>query len=273
MRTVLAVLLAAGLADQAVPRPSEPVLVRIDAVVSDPRGRAVDNLRAEDFQIVEEGALRAVDSVRFVKADGSYAPGETIEPVQSSVDERAAAAHGGTRLFAIFLDEYHVAPGEGVERAREAVTRFVERDLGPRDLVVVVKPLDSLLSIRLTRDRGSVARAIATFEGRKGQYEPRNAFETNFIAGSPARIEAVRTQIATSALNALSTHLGSLGRARKTILFVSEGFAPGPRRRGDEALPTLETVIRTANRATVSIYPFNPTGTAGSGPAERETLR
>src|SRR3984893_2734622 len=274
MRTVLAVLLAAGLADQAVPRPSEPVLVRIDAVVSDPRGRAVDNLRAEDFQIVEEGALRAVDSVRFVKADGSYAPGETIEPVQSSVDERAAAAHGGTRLFAIFLDEYHVAPGEGVERAREAVTRFVERDLGPRDLVVVVKPLDSLLSIRLTRDRGSVARAIATFEGRKGQYEPRNAFETNFIAGSPARIEAVRTQIATSALNALSTHLGSLGRARKTILFVSEGFAPGPRRRGDEALPTLETVIRTANRAVVSIYPFNPSETMSGPPsAERETLR
>ena len=75
-------------------------------------------------------------------------------------------------------------------------------------------------------------------------------------------------------MNALSTHLGSLGRARKTILFVSEGFAPGPRRRGDEALPTLETVIRSANRAIVSIYPFNPTGTmAGSPSAERETLR
>jgi VWFA-related protein len=274
MRTVLALVLAAGLADQAVPGPTQPELVRIDAVVSDPRGRTVDNLHAEDFQILEDGAPSAVDSVQFVKADGSYPPGEAILPVQSSVDEKAEAARGDTRLFAIFLDEYHVVSGEGVERAREAVRRFVERDLGPRDLVVVVKPLDSLLSIRLTRDRGSVARAIATFEGRKGQYEPRNAFEKNFIAGSPARIEAVRTQIATSALNALATHLGSLGGARKTILFVSEGFAAGPRRRGDEALPTLETVIRTANRATVSIYPFNPTvTTTGSGSAERETLR
>jgi len=274
MRTVLALALAAGLADQAVPGPSAPDLVRIDAVVSDPRGRTVDNLRAEDFQILEDGALRAVDSVRFVKADGSYPPGEAIEPVQSGVDEKAEAAHGGTRLFAIFLDEYHVAPGDDAGRAREAVRRFVEQDLGPRDLVVVVKPLDSLLSIRLTRDRGSVARAIATFEGRKGQYEPRNAFEKNLIAGLPARIEAVRAQIATSALSALSTHLGSLGAARKTILFVSEGFAPGPRRRGDEALPTLETVIRAANRATVSIYTFNPERTmAGSPSAERETLR
>src|SRR6202158_4580914 len=273
MRTVLALVLAAGLTDQAVPGPSERDLVRIDAAVSDPRGRSVDNLRAEDFQILEDGAPRAVDSVRLVKADGSYPPGEAIEAVQSNIDEKEEAAHGGTRLFAIFLDEYHVAPGEGVGRAREAVTRFVEQDLGPRDLVVVVKPLDSLLSIRLTRDRGSVARAIATFEGRKGQYEPRNAFGKNFIAGSAARVEGVRTQIATSALNALATHLGSLGATRKTILFVSEGFEAGPRRRGDEALPTLETVIRTANRAAVSIYPFNPTGTAGSGSAERETLR
>jgi VWFA-related protein len=209
-----------------------------------------------------------------VKADGTYLPGEVVEPVQSSADEKAEAAHGGARLFAIFLDEYHVAPGEGVGRAREAVRRFVEQDLGPRDLVVVVKPLDSLLSLRLTHDRGSVARAIDTFEGRRGQYEPRSTFEQNFIAGSPARIEAVRTQIAMSALNALATHLGSLSGARKAILFVSEGFAASPRRRGDEALPTLETVIRTANRATVSIYPFNPTGTtAGFGSTERETLR
>jgi VWFA-related protein len=274
MRTVVALALAAGLADQIVPGPSLPGLVRIDAVASDQRGRIVDDLRAEDFQVLEDDAPQAIDSVRFVRFDGSYPPGEAVEPVRSSADERAEAAHGGTRLFAIFLDEYHVAPGDGAGRAREAVRRFVEQDLGPRDLVVVVKPLDSLLNLRLTRDRLSIARAIATFEGRKGQYEPRNTFEKNFIAGSPARIEAVRAQIATSALNALATHLGSLGGARKAVLFVSEGFEANPRHRGDEALPTLQTVIRTANRATVSIYPFNPTAAmAASGAAERETLR
>src|SRR6266849_5109727 len=99
MRTVLALVLAAGLADQAVPGPSEPALVRIDAVVSDPRGRSVDNLRAEDFQILEDGAPSAVDHGRVVRADGSYRPGEAIEPVESSVDEKAEAVHGGTRLF------------------------------------------------------------------------------------------------------------------------------------------------------------------------------
>jgi VWFA-related protein len=273
MRAVLAFALAASLADQAVPG-SDPELVRIGAIASDPRGRVVDNLRAEDFQILEDGAPRTIDSVRFVRADGGDLAGEAVEPVQSGADEKAEASHAGTRLLAIFLDEYHLAPGAGVERAREAVKRLVEHDLGPRDLVVVVKPLDSLLSLRLTRDRLSVARAIATFEGRKGQYEPRNTFEQNFIATSPARIEAVRTQVATSALNALATHLGSLGRTRKAILLVSEGFAATPRRRGEEALPTLEAVIRNANRATVSIYPFNPTGTTpDSDPAERETLR
>src|ERR1700722_3626090 len=138
MRAVLVLALAAGLADQAVPG-SDPELVRIGAIASDPRGRVVDNLRAEDFQILEDGAPRAIDSVRFVRADGGGLPGEAVEPIQSSADEKAEASHAGTRLLAIFLDEYHVAPGAGVERAREAVRRLVEHDLGPRDLVVVVK--------------------------------------------------------------------------------------------------------------------------------------
>src|ERR1700682_2824128 len=101
MRTVLALVLAAGLTDQAVPGPSESDLVRIGAVVPDPRGRPIDNPRADDFQIIEDGAPRAVDSVRFVEADGSYPPGEAIAAVQSSIDEKEEAAHRGTRLFAI----------------------------------------------------------------------------------------------------------------------------------------------------------------------------
>ncbi len=67
-------------------------------------------------------------------------------------------------------------------------------------------------------------------------------------------------QIVTSALNALATHLAGLGASRKTLVVVSEGFSPAPRRRGDESLPTLESVIRSANRAGASIYPIDPRG-------------
>ena len=88
------------------------------------------------------------------------------------------------------------------------LTEFVERRLGARDLVLIVKPLDSLPNMRLTRDRAVILKAIAGFEGRKGDYTPRTAFERDYIAPDPERIDSVRAQIAASALTAMSQHLG-----------------------------------------------------------------
>jgi hypothetical protein len=121
-----------------------------------------------------------------------------------------------------------------------------------------MKPLDSVLTIRLTRDRDQAHRAIDAFEGRRGAYAPRTAFERNYIANMPARIEAARSQVTISALNALAIHLGSLSDARKTIVLVSETLPPAERRRGFEPLPTFESVVRAANRSNVSIYAVDP---------------
>jgi VWFA-related protein len=63
-----------------------------------------------------------------------------------------------------------------------------------------------------------------------------------------------------SAMNALAVHLGSLADRRKTLVVVTEGVGRADRRRGLEYMPTLETVIRSANRANVAIYPFDPGG-------------
>jgi len=274
MRVFLAVALALGLSHQTPTAGPERTPVRVDAIAADAGGRLVADLAPADVEVFDDGGARTVESVRLIRADGSARPGETLQPVLSAADERVEAARDGTRLFAFFLDEYHVTPGAEAIRAREAVGRFVDEHLGPRDLVLVVKPLDSLITLRLTRDLEAARRAIATFEGRKGELEPRSAFEKNYIGANPARIEAVREQIVTSALNALATHLAGLGASRKTLVVVSEGFSQAPRRRGDESLPTLEGVIRSANRAGASIYPIDPRGLVaarGSDEVGRDT--
>lgn len=232
-------------------------------MVVDARGRVLGGLEASDFELAIDGATQAIESVRFVAPDAGVPPADAPTPVFSRADEEAAAAEDGARLFAVFLDEYHVRDGPGVGRVREVMTRFVRQTLRPRDLLVVVKPLDSLLKLQLTRDRSAALESIAAFEGRRGEYDARNEFESSLIAGRPDRIEAVRSQIATSALNALATHLGILGGSRKAIVFVSEGFVFAPRMRGNEALPSLDTAVRTANRGGVSIYPFDPRGSEG----------
>jgi VWFA-related protein len=265
-------LLAMALGAAPAPETSQPALVRIDAVAMDARGRVVENLRPEDFEVLEDGVARPIESVRLVRSGGPWSDAEAAGDFLSRADERAAATEDGVRVFAMFLDEYHVAPGAAAERVRDALLRFLSDSVGPRDLLLVVKPLDSLLNLRLTRDRRSVSRTIESFEGRKGVYEPRNAFEQELVAGNPQRIEAVRIQIATSALNALATYLASLGAARTAVIFASEGFARGPRRRADEALPSVDTAVRTARRASIPIFSYDP-GDLPGDPAGRETLR
>jgi VWFA-related protein len=253
MRIIVAALfLAAWVTDAGVSR-----LVTVDVAVTDARGRAVTDLKPSDFELREGSALLPLESVRLVRvAAGSETESRTR--IQSSTDERLAAGLDEARLFAIFLDEYHVAAGAETERVRDTLIRLVDRDLSERDLIVVMKPLDSLFAIRLTRDRDAARRAIESFEGRKGDYEPRNAYERDYIAGTPARIDAARNQVALSAINALAVHLGSLTDRRKTLIIATDSVGHADRRRGQEYLPTLETIIRSANRSNVSVYPYDP---------------
>ena len=249
---------------------STPHTVRVDVIASDARGRSVENLKPTDFAITENASPQVIDGLQFVKADGALATDAERRPIRSEFDEQAEAARPGTRLIALFLDEYHVSAANAA-RVRDVLTAFIDRDLGPRDLVAVLKPLDSLLTIRVTRDRDAIRHAIETFDGRKGDYEPRNAFERDFIAGAPARVDQVRAQVATSALNALAVHIGKLNDGRKSILLVSEGFARPLHRRGLEGLPTIESVVRSASRYNVSVYAFNPQETDAGTPGNPDT--
>lgn len=251
---ILAMVIA--LAGQADPGPGTD-LVHIHVTATDEGGGALDDLRPADVSIVEEGTVRSVEAIRLVRASGAAEAGASTAPILSRADERAEASHEGTRIFGFFLDEYHVAPGPEGARVRDAVLRFVADEMGPRDLAVVLKPLDSLLAIRLTRDREALVGAIMSFEGRKGVLTPRNAFEEEFFAASPARVEALRAQITTAALSALVTHLGGLGSGRKALVMVSEGFGRESRRRGD-MVPTLASIGRAAHRGGVVMYPLDP---------------
>jgi len=277
MRSVLATvaILAASALPATAQRAGAPAsrFVQIDVFAADARGRTVDNLTAADFEVREDGIPQPVEGVRFV--DTRPAPrAKTPIVVRSVGDEREAAAPDQSRLFAIFLDEYHVAAGVNTERVRDALTRFIDREVTPSDLVVVMKPLDSLFAIRFTSDRDQARQAIQTFEGRKGAYEPTNAYERNFIAGTPARIDAVRNQVAWSAINALAVHMGGLTDRRKTLIVVSEGIAAAERRRGQEYLPTRDTVVRSANRSNVAIYAVDPRQTGAMDPdAAPDALR
>lgn len=227
---------------------THPHLVRIDAIVSDAQGRAVNDLKPADFELLEDGVVQSIETARF--------------------------APSPSRLFAVFIDEYHLGSGVSTARARAALARFIEQVISPDDLFVVMKPLDSLLAIRFGHDAEAAQRTIAAIEGRDGDYTPRNAYERGNWAGAPERIEASRAQVVLSALNALALEMGALGEARKTLIVVTEALGRPARRRGQEYLTTLDTAIRSANRANVSAYVLDPREAPGAdaGAASREAV-
>src|ERR1043166_3083719 len=204
-------------------------LVKIDVLARDAESRPVETLTVADFDLKEDGTPQTVASADLVRKP---------------------------RLIAIYLDEYYVGAAHTAV-VKTALHRVVD-DLGPGDQVVILRPLDSLLKIKLTTDRSVVNRIIDAFEGRRGDYVPRTDLERSLLAGDRERADMQRAQSTWSTLNALTLHLGNLGAGRSSVLLVSEQADAVARRRGFEALPTSSSVTRAANRSNVSVYVFDP---------------
>jgi VWFA-related protein len=231
--------------------------VRIDAVVTDGRGAAVRNLDAGDFEVVENGVVQRIDAVeaRGLAADRAAAP----VPIASGEDELRAARQSGTRVIAILLDEFHVSSGEPTDRVRAVMRQFMDDLARPSDLLLVLKPLESVTELRFTRDHASVRAAIDAFQGRKGDYEARTAFERQYLGSAPEAVRAGRAQIVLSGLRAIITELGDLRPDRSAVVVVSEGFAPerSPSDR-ERRVPDVQGLVRGASRFNVSVYALDP---------------
>lgn len=255
--TALSVAHGASFAQQQpAPADTESPSLRIDAVVTDSQGRAILDLRPSDFELLENGIARPIESVqlRTLPTD----PG-AVEEIRTQADEERAARQPGARVFGFVLDEFHVAAGAATDRARNAINEFIDLNLRPGDLAIVIKPLDSVAVIKFTRDRALLHGAVDSFSGRRGDYTPRTHFEELYIGRAPGAVAAARRQIVGAVLRELTMRVGELKADRGVIVLVSEGFPRDavPSGRGAR-IPELEGVARAANRYHLPIYTLNP---------------
>ena len=188
-------------------------------------------------------------------AVGPVAPASEIK---DAADEERAAQEPGTRLIALYLDEYHVSAGESTERVRAAVSRFIDEQVRQGDLLVVMKPLDHLTDIRFTRDRDEARKAVSSFNGRRNDYTPRSPFEEQYLGRSPGAVRAARAQIVMSGLRALATRMGDLKGGLSGIVLMSEGFTGDVPRARERRLPDLQGLVRASSRFRVLLYAFDP---------------
>src|SRR5262249_25375223 len=145
----------------------------------DKQGNPITDLKQEDFEVLEDNKPQRVETFRLVKID-TVTPVETTgRSIRTREDEETAAADESSRIFVFFLDDYNTRLGTSMA-ARKPLVDFVQNQVGPNDLLAVMYPLTPLDAVTLTRNHEGVIRTLERFEGRKFNYEPRNAIEEKY---------------------------------------------------------------------------------------------
>jgi VWFA-related protein len=236
--------------------------VRVDVIVSDKSGTSVSDLKQSDFEVTEDGRPQSVETFKFIKLDGGTLPSPEGAPraIRTDSDEEQEAAKDDVRLFAIFLDDYHVRK-ENSLRVRQPLEQWVQTQLGPSDMIGLMYPLESVFNVRMTRSHEAVVKGLDRFLGRKYDYTPVNELEQQYQYLPAETQEQIRVRVALSAIRGLIVHMGTLKEGRKSLVVVSEGYSnllpPGMTPTG--AMPTGQ------NQGIV-----DPVGLAGLGGAQAQ---
>ena len=181
-RVVLALLLVfcAFLPQQPVAAQTKPAgeqddvvkittnLVQIDAVVTK-NGKPVRDLKAEDFEIYEDGRKQEITTFAYISnlptAPSAAAPGSVPPPEPAKGG--AGTPPGGPiqrdvsrRTVAIVVDDLGLS-AESMGQVRRQVRKFIAEEIQPNDLVAIIRTGGEMGALQqFTNDKRMLSRAV-----------------------------------------------------------------------------------------------------------------
>jgi VWFA-related protein len=226
-------------------------------------GAPVGDLSKDDFEVAEDGVAQSISSFEHISA--APAPGGTPpRDPRSTTDERELVADPRHRLFVIFLDSYHATdwtawhngtmrnPGSDVaSRPREkqslgpqaidkALVSFLERFIGPNDLVAAMAPEMNASDMVFSRRPERFAEWVSTAWARRFGWDDMEPEEERWARCYPPdpvgdqfrcypgiweeMVLRRRESLTLRALEDTVYRLGALREGRKGVLVVSEGW-------------------------------------------------
>jgi VWFA-related protein len=250
-------------------------VVQIDAVVTDKKGRAVADLNAGDFEILQDNRSRPVSYARYVVADTA--------PLAASVDGadapsgRAPLRPEEVRRSMVFVVD-SLSP-TGMYATREALTKLVNEDLRAGDLVAIVRvDRDMGLLQQFTSDRRVLQAAVDRLVYRPGvgDWNPDVAdgycHDDGYLF---ARAPYPMGDPPVATLNAIDFVLEGLRElpGRKSVVLFSESlslfertdFLGRPSVPDPDIIDAVRQVTDLANRGSVVIYTVDPGGLRTGG--------
>ncbi|HET7219063.1 MAG TPA: VWA domain-containing protein, partial [Vicinamibacterales bacterium] len=196
-------------------------------------GRPLMGLKAEDFEVYEDGALQKIETFEHVIVRPAGPQQERVDP-GSQREMLQAAANPRNRVFIIFLDTTHVDVASA-HAINEPLIRLIDRILGPDDLVGIMTPDMAANQVVLGRKTQVIEDSLRVnwpwgrrFSLIKDDRE--NAYEACFNAGSGTAevakemIARKRERATLEALEDLVRYMRVVREERKAVLTVTEGW-------------------------------------------------
>jgi VWFA-related protein len=249
----------------------ESNFVRVDAYpVRD--GKPVLDLKADDFEVYEDGALQKIETFEHVVVRPAGPQEERVDP-GSQRAALAAAANPRNRVFIIFLDLEHVQISSA-HAINEPLIRLMDRILAPDDLVAVMTTEMAAAEIVFTRKTQVIEDGLRRnwpwgkrFSLQRDErersyaecYQPMSNEQGSESELTKEMIRRKRERQTLDKLQDLVRYLRTVREERKAIITITEGwllYGPNDRLtdlRQDpttgvkEGVPTLDPVVVGSN--------------------------
>src|SRR5215831_19432096 len=134
-------------ASQSRASKDEPVrisvtLVQVDAVVNDSKGRPVTDLKAEDFEIQEDGRTQKITNFSYISTENTRSEPKTAPPRPDKfappAPPIALRPEQVKRTIAVIVDDLGMS-FESMAYTRDALRKFVDQQVEPGDLVAIIR--------------------------------------------------------------------------------------------------------------------------------------
>ncbi|HEV3202116.1 MAG TPA: VWA domain-containing protein [Bryobacteraceae bacterium] len=246
-------------------------LVQMDAVVADSKGNPVENLKAGDFEILQDGKSQKITNFSFISTRPAAAPAnQSRTAAQSKIKPvppppfmpKPSDIH---RTIALVVDDLGLS-FESIARVRSSLKKFVDTQVQPGDLVAVVRTGAGMGSLQqFSTDKRLLNAAIDRIK-----YNPLmsrvgvSSFEPLGSGGDGRAIAELRSSVfSVGTLGAIRYVVDGLRElpGRKTVVLFSENLQlfhrndPDPR-----VMDGVRNLIDAANRASVVIDSIDTRG-------------
>lgn len=252
-------------------------LVVVNVTVRDKSGNLIENLKKEDFTLLEDDKPQVLSVFQMEQLSSAPLPPAAPQlkirtgapaPAPAPTEPAARPSFKDRRLLAFFFDFSAMQPAEQI-RAKDAALKFIDEQLTAADLVTVLTFSNRLRVVEdFTDDRERLRAAINSFrigESSELAVDGATGADDTDTSGSftadDTEFNIFNTDRKLSALEAAAKQLGALSE-KKALIYFSSGVG----KTGMENESQLRSTVNAAVRANVAFYPIDARGLIAAPP-------